>query len=191
MLIPYSQTSQMLKSVKTQIDVGFVHGHIDKGVVSIDLPDGIATAILFGSKRSINFTEEDFVELKDLIIGCNRRYEAKEIMSKFDELYGIMASSTNVKYMHVFGNTMRCMMKDMASKHPELAQEYLDKLCAIRKNYLTKKEASEIVNGNESICNLGYADRIEFVDQARLMTEEKPYYNDYALRTSAEELGRK
>ena len=43
---------------------------------------------------------------------------------------------------------MRCMMKDMAAKHPELAQEYLDKLCAIKwKNYLTKKEASEIVNG--------------------------------------------
>ena len=26
--------------------------------------------------------------------------EAKEIMSKFDELYGMMASSTNMKYMH-------------------------------------------------------------------------------------------
>ena len=26
--------------------------------------------------------------------------EAKEIMSKFDELYGMMPSSTNVKYMH-------------------------------------------------------------------------------------------
>ena len=25
--------------------------------------------------------------------------ETKEIMSKFDELYGMMASSTNVKYM--------------------------------------------------------------------------------------------
>ena len=58
--------------------------------------------------------------------------ETKDIMSKFDELYGMMASSANVKYMHVFGNTMRCMMKDMASKHPELAQEYLDKLCAIK-----------------------------------------------------------
>lgn len=69
--------------------------------------------------------------------------EAKDIMSKFDELYGMMASSTNVKYMRTFGDTMRCMMKDMASKHPELAQEYVEKLCAIKwKNYLTKKEAS-------------------------------------------------
>ena len=72
--------------------------------------------------------------------------EAKDIMSKFDELYGMMASSNNVKYMHVFGNTMRCMMKDMASKHPELAQDYLDKLCAIKwKNYLTKNEVSDII----------------------------------------------
>ena len=58
--------------------------------------------------------------------------EAKEIMGKFDELYGMMASSANVKYMNTFGDTMRCMMKDMTSKHPELAQEYLDKLCAIK-----------------------------------------------------------
>lgn len=64
----FSDLMQMLKSVKDyKFDVGFIHGHIDNGVVSIDLPDGIATAILFGSKRSINFTEEDFVELKDLI----------------------------------------------------------------------------------------------------------------------------
>jgi predicted nucleotidyltransferase len=33
--------------------------------------------------------------------------ETKDIMSKFDELYGIMASSANVKYMHVFGDTIR------------------------------------------------------------------------------------
>lgn len=64
----FADMMQMLKSVEDyKFDVGFIHGHIDNGVVSIDLPDGIATTILFGSKRSINFTEEDFVELKDLI----------------------------------------------------------------------------------------------------------------------------
>lgn len=52
--------------------------------------------------------------------------ETKDIMSKFDELYGMMASSANVKYMRTFGDTMRCMMNDMAAKHPELAQEYLN-----------------------------------------------------------------
>lgn len=65
----FADIMQMLKSVEDyKFDIGFIHGHIDKGVVSIDLPNGIATAILFGSKRSINFTEEDFIELKDLII---------------------------------------------------------------------------------------------------------------------------
>nr|DAG34333.1 MAG TPA: hypothetical protein [Caudoviricetes sp.] len=65
----FSDMMQMLKSVNDyHFDFGFIHGHIDNGTISVDLPDNIATAILFGSKRSINFTEEDFVELKDLII---------------------------------------------------------------------------------------------------------------------------
>ena len=66
----FEDMMQMLKAVEDyHFDFGIVHGHISNGAVSIDLPDNIATAILFGSKRSINFTEEDFVELKDLIIG--------------------------------------------------------------------------------------------------------------------------
>lgn len=60
---------QMLKVVENyHFDFGIIHGHIDNGTISIDLPDNPFIAILFGSKRSINFTEEDFVELKDLII---------------------------------------------------------------------------------------------------------------------------
>lgn len=66
----FADAMQMLKVVENyHFDFGIIHGHIDDGTISIDLPDNIATAILFGSKRSINFTEEDFVELKDLIIG--------------------------------------------------------------------------------------------------------------------------
>lgn len=103
-------------------------------------------------------------------------------MSKFDELYGMMASSTNVKYMHTFGDTMRCMMKDMSAKHPELAQEYLDKLCAIKwKNYLTKKEASEIVDGMNPPATWDMQTLLKAMNGLGLVTEEKPYYNDYAL----------
>lgn len=66
----FEDMMQMLKAVEDyHFDFGIVHGHISNGAISIDLPDNIATAILFGSKRSINFTEEDFVELKGLIIG--------------------------------------------------------------------------------------------------------------------------
>ena len=64
----FADMMQMLKSVEDyHFDVGVIHGHISNGTVSIDLPDGVITAILFGSKRSINFAEEDFVELKELI----------------------------------------------------------------------------------------------------------------------------
>lgn len=66
----FTDAMQMLKVVENyHFDFGIIHGHIDNGTISIDLPDNPFIAILFGSKRSINFTEEDFVELKDLIIG--------------------------------------------------------------------------------------------------------------------------
>lgn len=108
--------------------------------------------------------------------------ETKDIMSKFDELYGMMASSANVKYMHVFGDTMRCMMQDMASKHPELAQEYIEKLRAIKwKNYLTKKEASEIVSDMNPSVTWDMQTWLNAMANLGLPTEEEPYYNDYAL----------
>lgn len=108
--------------------------------------------------------------------------EAKEIMSKFDELYGMMASSANVKYMHTFGDTMRCMMQNMASKHPELAQEYIEKLCAIKwKNYLTKNEALDIIGKMNPEATWNMQTWINAMTGLGLATEEKPYYNDYAL----------
>lgn len=65
----FTDAMQMLKVVENyHFDFGIIHGHIDNGTISIDLPDNPFIAILFGSKRSINFTKEDFVELKDLII---------------------------------------------------------------------------------------------------------------------------
>ena len=64
----FTDAMQMLKVVENyHFDFGIIHGHIDDGTISIDLPDNPFIAILFGSKRSINFTEEDFAELKDLI----------------------------------------------------------------------------------------------------------------------------
>lgn len=108
--------------------------------------------------------------------------EAKDIMSKFDELYGMMASSNNVKYMHVFGNTMRCMMKDMASKHSELAQDYLDKLCAIKwKNYLTKNEVSDIIKEMNPPATWSKQNWLDVMEKLGYSLEDKPYYNDYAL----------
>lgn len=65
----FSDMMQMLKSVEDyHFDFDFIHGRISKGMIYIDLPDNMVTAILFGSKKSITLSEEDFIELKNLIL---------------------------------------------------------------------------------------------------------------------------
>ena len=64
----FSDLMQMLESISNyEFDLGFVKGRIDGGTLSIDLPDNIITTILFGSKKSISFTKNDFEELKSLV----------------------------------------------------------------------------------------------------------------------------
>lgn len=64
----FSDLMQMLENISNyEFDLGFIKGRIDGGVLVIDLPDNIITTILFGSKKSISFTKEDFEELKSLI----------------------------------------------------------------------------------------------------------------------------
>ena len=64
----FSDLMQMLENISNyEFDIGFIKGRIDGGVLSIDLPDNIITTILFGSKKSISFTKDDFEELRSLI----------------------------------------------------------------------------------------------------------------------------
>lgn len=64
----FSDLMQMLENISNyEFDLGFIKGRIDGGVLSIDLPDNIITTILFGSKKSISFTKDDFDELKSLV----------------------------------------------------------------------------------------------------------------------------
>ena len=64
----FEDIMQMLESISNyEFDLGFVNGRIDGGTLSIDLPDNIITTILFGSKKSISFTKNDFKELKSLV----------------------------------------------------------------------------------------------------------------------------
>lgn len=64
----FSDLMQMLENMSNyEFDLGFIKGRIDGGVLSIDLPDNILTTILFGSKKSISFTKNDFEELRSLI----------------------------------------------------------------------------------------------------------------------------
>lgn len=70
----------------------------------------------------------------------------EEMRKKFHELYQLMATSNNVAFMHIFGNVHKEMMEWFIQNKPAEAQEWLEKLCAIKwKNYLTPKEAEAIV----------------------------------------------
>ena len=64
----FTDLMQVLESISNyEFDLGFVKGRIDGGILSIDLPDNIITTILFGNKKSISFTKNDFEELKSLV----------------------------------------------------------------------------------------------------------------------------
>lgn len=64
----FSDLMQMLENISNyEFDLGFIKGRIDGGALIIDLPDNIITTILFGSKKSISFTKDDFEELRSLI----------------------------------------------------------------------------------------------------------------------------
>ena len=64
----FSDLMQMLENISNyEFDLGFIKGRINGGALVIDLPDNIITTILFGSKKSISFTKDDFEELRSLI----------------------------------------------------------------------------------------------------------------------------
>lgn len=65
----FTDLMQMLESISNyEFDLGFVKGRIDGGTLAIDLPDNILTNIIFGSKKAITLNENDFLELKDLLL---------------------------------------------------------------------------------------------------------------------------
>ena len=64
----FTDLMQMLESISNyEFDLGFVKGRINGGILTIDLSDNIITNILFGSKKSISFTKDDFEELRSLV----------------------------------------------------------------------------------------------------------------------------
>ena len=64
----FNDMVQIFKSLEPMpYDLGVFSGTVGNGALTIDLPDNIVTSILFGSKKSIQFTTDDFAELKKLI----------------------------------------------------------------------------------------------------------------------------
>lgn len=64
----FNDVMQMLKTIEERpFDIGFLHGTIGDGCISIDMPYGLISALLFGSNKSIAITTDDITELKNIL----------------------------------------------------------------------------------------------------------------------------
>lgn len=108
--------------------------------------------------------------------------EAQELKQRFESLYNTMVNSHEPKYMSIFGETMKVMMDDIISMKLELAQEYIERLSAIKWfNFLTKKEAIHIVSNMNPAAMWGASEWQQVIAENDVPMEDSPYYNDYAL----------
>ena len=102
-----------------------------------------------------------------------------------------MKSSRDVEKMKIFGEAEKEMFRQMAASNPSMAEMWLTKLEAVCwDNYLTEKEARNI--GRHIVNQDGtkefhwpYDVFTKAVSQLGGITEEKPYYNSYALWVTA------
>lgn len=106
----------------------------------------------------------------------------QEMTDKFGMLYGMMASSNDVKQMRTFGNVHKKMMALMIENKPELAEEFIEELCSIRwRQYLTRNEAMEVVRGMVPEAPWDYTTWEKAMDALHLEKEREWVFNCYAL----------
>lgn len=108
--------------------------------------------------------------------------EQKEIITKFEELYGLMSASCKTEDRELFDKVMCEMFEWLAANQSALAQEWLSKLESIKwNNYLTTKEASKIVASMTPKPVWAKEQLMEALQKLGLATEEAPCYNGNAL----------
>ena len=106
----------------------------------------------------------------------------QELKERYDSLYGLMSSSRNPQNMKRFGSVMTEMMDAMLQKMPNEAEEMVNKLESIRwRNYLTPKEAEDIVADMQPKAPWSREVWNNAMDSLDLVKEEEPYYNRCAL----------
>ena len=106
----------------------------------------------------------------------------QEMKDKFGMLYGMMASSGDVKQMHTFGEVHKRMMAWFIENKPELAEEFIEELCAIKwRQYLTRNEATEIVRGMVPAAPWDYPTWEKAMEDLHLEKEHEGIFNRYAL----------
>ena len=106
----------------------------------------------------------------------------EELTHKFKSLYDYMSVSNEPKYMMLFGDVMKDMMKWMIDNKPDLAEKMVDKLCSIKwKQYLTKEEAMEAVNNMQPPAPWDWSTWEKDMRDLGLECEREGVFNKYAL----------
>ena len=107
---------------------------------------------------------------------------AQEMKEKYWSLYEYMADSKDTENMKVFGRVMTSMMEDIIVSSPSKAEEYIERLCAIKwNNYLTQKEAESIVAKMEPRAPWSRDQWLSAMQQHGFQMEDPYCYNRCAL----------
>lgn len=106
----------------------------------------------------------------------------EELKSEFAALYNMMATSHNPDFMRTFGNVHKEMMSWFIANKPSEAQEWIEKLSAIRwNNFLTQKEAQTIVDNMQPSAPWTRDQWKAAMKQHDFPLEKEPCYNSCAL----------
>ena len=105
-----------------------------------------------------------------------------DMRQKYYELYEYMATSQEPDNMKAFGHVMNEMMEWMMVNKPEAAQNWIEKLESIKwKNYLTQKEADNIVAGMSPKAPWTKEQWKNAMELQDYPMERQPCYNSCAL----------
>ena len=101
---------------------------------------------------------------------------------RYTGLYDYMAQSQDPKNMKAFGCVMTEMMDWLMANKPDVAEEMIDKLEAIKwRQYLTPKEAEKILANMDPVGPWKREVWKSTMESFGLPLEEAPFYNSCAL----------
>lgn len=101
---------------------------------------------------------------------------------EFCSLYREIVESGDEQKMHMLGSVVKKMMNRYIDNNPTQAKEYIDTLKATRwKNYLTQKEATDIVQLMVPKPRWSYTEWSNETAKRNIDKSYEPVYNEYAL----------
>jgi hypothetical protein len=106
----------------------------------------------------------------------------QELKDRYTGLYDYMANSRDPNNMKAFGCMMTAMMDYLIQTKPDVAEEMIDKLEAIKwRQYLTPKEAERIVSNMDPSGPWSRDTWKKTMESFGLPIEDAPHYNRCAL----------